>query len=135
MQKRHPGEGGAVLLGGERADPTKTTPIFQPATVAEICAMPPDEIITFLGNVPPEEYELRSKLRSYRNAASAMVGATPSPTARQLAWTVIEWASPNLYSPAPLSWLTELNLLCQRLMVTAMQVEKMHLLLEEPGHE
>ena len=95
----------------------------------------PDEIHTFLGNVPPEEYELRSKLRSYRNAATAMVGTTPSNTARHLAWTVIEWASPNLYSPAPLDWLSEVNLLCQRLMVTAMQVEKMDLLLQEPGHE
>jgi hypothetical protein len=30
IQKRHPGEGGAVLLGGERAIPTKSDPILQP---------------------------------------------------------------------------------------------------------
>lgn len=29
MQKRHPGEGGAVLLGGERVTPTKSRPKLQ----------------------------------------------------------------------------------------------------------
>jgi hypothetical protein len=36
MQKRHPGEGGAVLLGGERAIPTKNQPIPQPASVVDL---------------------------------------------------------------------------------------------------
>ena len=88
----------------------------------------PDEIYTFMGTIPDDEYERRAKLRSFRNAASAMVGTTESDTARHLAWTVIEYASPNLYAPAPLEWLDKLNLLCKRLMMTAMQVEEMDLL-------
>lgn len=39
MQKRHPAKGGAVLLGGERANLTQTTPILQPATVTQLRAM------------------------------------------------------------------------------------------------
>ena len=85
----------------------------------------PDEIYTFMGDIPAEEYELRAKLRSYRNAASALVGSTSCDTARHLAWVVIEWASPNLYAPAPIEWLEKLNLLAKRLMLTAMQAEQM----------
>lgn len=39
MQKRHPGEGGAVLLGGERVILTKSTPETQPATLRELRAL------------------------------------------------------------------------------------------------
>lgn len=36
MQKRHPGEGGAVLLAGnEHALPIKSTPLSQPDSVAQ----------------------------------------------------------------------------------------------------
>ena len=87
----------------------------------------PDEIYTFMGDIPPAEYALRSKLRSYRNAANGMVSQTDSDTARQLAWVVIEWATPNLYAPASLEWLESLNKLSKRLMLTAMQVEEMEL--------
>ncbi len=86
----------------------------------------PDEITTFLGPIPAEEYERRAKLRSYRNAASALIARTPSDTARYLAWEVIEWATPNLYAPAPLEWLDQLNQLAKRLMLTALQAEQMH---------
>lgn len=88
--------------------------------------VPLDEIRTFLGSIPAEEYERRAKLRSYRNAASALVARTESDTARALAWQVIEWASPWLYQPgAPLEWLDQLNTLAKRLMLTAMQAESM----------
>ena len=87
----------------------------------------PDEIYTFMGTISDDEYERRAKLRSFRNAASAMVATTESDTARHLAWTVIEYASANLYAAAPLDWLDRLNLLCKRLMLTAMQVEEMDL--------
>ncbi len=96
----------------------------------------PDEITTFLGAIPAEEFERRAKLRSFRNAASAMIARTPSDTARYLAWEVIEWATPNLYAPAPLEWLDQLNLLAKRLLVTAMQAEELHaLMMEAAGHE
>jgi hypothetical protein len=96
----------------------------------------PDEITPFLGAIPAEEFERRAKLRSFRNAASAMIARTPSDTARYLAWEVIEWATPNLYAPAPLEWLDQLNLLAKRLLVTAMQAEELHaLMMEAAGHE
>lgn len=39
MQKRHPGEGGAVLLGGERVTSTKDHPDPQPASVNQVRAL------------------------------------------------------------------------------------------------
>lgn len=85
-----------------------------------------DEIPIFLGKIPPEEYERRAKLRSHRNAASALVAHTKSDTARALAWTVIDWASPWLYQPGlSLEWLDQLNKLSNRLMITAFQAETM----------
>ena len=39
MQKRHPGEGGAVLLGGERVTSTANHPEPQPAGVQQLRAM------------------------------------------------------------------------------------------------
>ena len=98
-------------------------------------AIKPDEIYTFLGSIPAEEYERRAKLRSIRNTASAMVGTTKSTTARHLAWEVIEWASPNLYSPCPIEWLDKLNLLTKRLMLTAMLAEEMDGLARELGND
>jgi hypothetical protein len=94
-----------------------------------------DEIRTFLGPIPPEEYERRHKLRSYRNTATAMIGATHSDTARALAWHVIEWASPNLYAPAPLEWLDLLNLLASRLLKTAQTAEELDRLIQEASRE
>lgn len=93
--------------------------------------LPRDEIRVFLGDIPEAEYQLRAKLRSYRNAASAMIASTPSDTARHLAWEVVEWATPNLYAPAPLEWLEQLNQLAKRLMLTAIQAEQMQHLLQE----
>ncbi|OBX20623.1 hypothetical protein A9995_02680 [Erythrobacter sp. QSSC1-22B] len=94
-------------------------------------AIKPDEIYTFMGHIPAEEYERRAKLRSYRNAASGMIASTECDTARQLAWLVVEYATPNLYADAPVEWLDKLNLLSKRLMLTAMQAEEMTLLLRE----
>lgn len=91
----------------------------------------PDEIYTFLGDIPDEEYERRAKLRSYRNAASAMLATARCDTSRQLAWQVIEWASPNLYSTCPIEWLDKLNLLARRLMLTAVTAQEMDDLLRE----
>ncbi len=48
-------------------------------------AFKPDEIQTFLGEIPSAEHELRCKLRSYRNAASALISRTRCDTARHLA--------------------------------------------------
>jgi hypothetical protein len=91
-----------------------------------------DEITTFLGTIPAEEYERRHKLRAYRNAAMALIARTDCDTARQLAWSVIEWAAPFLYQPGlPLEWLDQLNTLSNRLMLTALQAEEMDDILKE----
>lgn len=92
--------------------------------------IPLDAIRTFLGAIPDDEHERRRKLESYRNAASALVARTDCDTARQLAWLVIEWATPFLYTPAPLEWLEQLNQLAKRLMLTALQAEQMDDLLK-----
>jgi hypothetical protein len=95
-----------------------------------------DEISTFLGTIPAEEYERRHKLRSYRNAAMALIARTDCDTARQLAWQVIEWAAPFLYQPGlPLEWLDQLNLLSKRLMLTALQAEQMDDLLKDAARD
>ena len=91
----------------------------------ELATILPDDIATFLPGLPPEEYELRAKLRSYRNAATAMVHNTESNNARALAWMVIEYVSETIYSPAHASLLPEIGKLCKRLMLTAMQIEEM----------
>lgn len=99
-------------------------------------AAPRDEITVFLGEMPPEEYELRDKLRSYRNTACAVIAQTRSDTARALAWFVLDWAVPWLYqSEASLEWLDQLNRLSKRLLLTAMQVEVMDGLLQEVARD
>lgn len=95
----------------------------------------PDEIATFMGAISSDEYERRAKLRSYRNAASQMLGSARTDHARQLAWAVIEWASPNLYNSAPIDWLDKVNLLCRRLLLIAMQVEDMALDIAEASND
>ncbi len=52
---------------------------------------PLDDIETFLPGISAEEYALRAKLRSYRNAATAMIHNTASDTARCLAWLTIDY--------------------------------------------
>jgi len=113
----------------------RSPPISRDAGMNASEMTPLDEIRTFLGPIPPEEYERRHKLRSYRNTATAMIAATHSDTARALAWQVIEWASPNLYAPAPLEWLDLLNLLASRLLKTAQTAEELGRLIQEASRE
>jgi len=96
---------------------------------------PLDEIRIFLGPIPSDEYERRHKLRSYRNTATAMIAVTQSDTARALAWHVIDWASANLYAPAPLEWLDHLNLFASRLLKTAQTAEELDRLIQEASYE
>ncbi|OBX20290.1 hypothetical protein A9995_00725 [Erythrobacter sp. QSSC1-22B] len=90
-------------------------------------AIKPDEITTFLGSIPAEEFEKRSKLRSLRNAAAAMIASTESDTARALAWFATEYATQALYSPGATQALDDLNKLCTRFMLTAIQAEQIDL--------
>ena len=88
---------------------------------------PMDDIRTFLPGIPADEYDRRVKLRSYRNAATAMVHNTDSDTARALAWIAIEYVTFNLYAPADPDQLDDLGRFCKRLMLTAMQAEDIDL--------
>jgi hypothetical protein len=78
----------------------------------------------FMGPLPDDEREVREKLRSYREAATAMIAKTQSDTARILAWQAIEWISPNLYAPAPVEFLEQLRQLVSRLLRTAITAEE-----------
>lgn len=88
---------------------------------------PIDEMDVFLPGIAPDERERRVKLRELRNVASAMIGSTDSATARQLAWIVTEYATEALYAPAAAEALNDLNKLCKRLMLTALQAEHIDL--------
>ena len=86
---------------------------------------PLDDIVTFLPGIDLDEYERRSKLRSLRNMAGAMIAQTESPTARQLAWICSEYTTEMVYSPAGASLLDDVAKFCNRLMITAMHAERL----------
>ena len=88
-------------------------------------AQPLDDIRTFLPGIGADEYELRAKLRSYRNVASALIGNTESPTARQLAWIVSEWTNELIFLPADNALLADVVKFCNRLAITAMHAERL----------
>ncbi len=88
---------------------------------------PADDICTFLPGIGEEEYERRAKLRSLRNAAAAMIAATESDTARGLAWIASDYITTAIYAPASPEALDDLAKFATRLMLTAMQAEKIDL--------
>lgn len=99
-----------------------------PATIPLVQhnAAPLDDIRTFLGNIPADEYEARAKLRSFRNAASAMIASTDSADARRLAWMATETITPLLFCPGlDTAELVEVGKFAKRLMLTAMQAEQL----------
>lgn len=81
------------------------------------------DLLTFLPGIHGEEYALRSKMKSLRNSAQAMIRRTTSDTARHLAWEVVERVTVWIYEPASLIELGDLNRLFTRLMLTAIQAE------------
>ena len=84
---------------------------------------PADDIHTFLPGIPEAEYDLRAKLRTMRNCAAAMIARTDSDTARSLAWTCSEYATAYIYAGVNVVTLSEVGRFCNRLLLTAMQVE------------
>lgn len=94
-----------------------------------------DPIRTFLPGIGEDEYARRAKLQSYRNAATGMIALTHCDTARWLAEVVVQYATPCLYSPAPPEGLDLLNLLCSRLLKTAMTAEQFDDLLRSADDE
>ena len=87
---------------------------------------PLDDIRTFLGDIPADEYEARAKLRAFRNAATAMIASTDSADARCLAWMTAETITPLLFCPGlDTADLLEAGKFAKRLMLTAMQAEEL----------
>ena len=99
---------------------------FTPPPIA--ATQPLDDIRTFLPGIGSDGYDLRAKLRSMRNVASALIGNTESPTARQLAWIVNEWVSELIYLPADNALLGDVVKFCNRLSITAMHAERLETL-------
>lgn len=94
-----------------------------------------DPIREFIPNIAGDEYDRRAKLLAYRNAASGMVAVTHCDTARQLAWIVLEYATPTVFAPAPPEGLDMLNQLCSRLLRTAMTAEALDDMLRSADDE
>lgn len=90
-------------------------------------ATPPraDDILTFLPGIDDAEYARRAKIRSMRNVAAAMIANTESSAARQLAWLCSEFATEAVYAPLDASLLDDVGKFCHRLMITAMQAERL----------
>jgi hypothetical protein len=84
---------------------------------------PLDDITTFMGTIPPDEYEQRRRIRTCRNAASFKVRQHECPDARTLCWMAAERATEWIYAPADVGTLTEIVRLCKRLLTVADQLE------------
>lgn len=84
-----------------------------------------DDIRTFLPGISDEEYQARARIRAHRNAAGAVIARSQSSTARQLAWIASDWASEAVYTPAETTWLWDVAKLCSRLLITAMQADRL----------
>lgn len=82
-----------------------------------------DAIRTFMPGIDEAEYKLRAKLQTMRNCAAAMIAKTQSDTARALAWICSDYATSHVYAGSSHLELQETISFCNRLLVTAMQVE------------
>lgn len=95
------------------------------APAGNITAETLDDILTFLGPIPPEEYELRRRIRSCRNAATYKVTITSSADARTLLWMVTDTATKWIYAHASIEELTEITTFLRRLLILADQAEQL----------
>lgn len=106
---------------------TEMTPI-----IADVLARPVeplDEIRMFMGgNIGPEEYEQRRRIRACRDAAAYQATQTDSPPALTLLWMVTDYATAYVYKGEPLEKLTEVAQFLRRLLIVADQAEAV-----EPG--
>lgn len=89
---------------------------------------PPDDITTFLGTLPPDEYEARRRIRTCRNAASLKVVQTENPDARQFCWIVTETATAWIYRPAETDVLGKVAIYLADLLKAADRAEKLEAL-------
>lgn len=98
--------------------------------LSTITAAPLDDITTFLGVSPADDYEARVELRYFRNLASAMIAVTDSADAYRLAWMTVDAISPVLFCPGlNTADLVDMGRYAESLMTTAVQAD----LLREKG--
>jgi hypothetical protein len=84
-----------------------------------------DDIRVFLGAISDEEYAVRSKLRTARNASSWRVSSAESAHARTLLWMCSSTASAWIYAPADVEWLAEVAEYCRSLLALAEKAENL----------
>jgi len=72
----------------------------QPMSMIAAGPEPLDDITTFLGTIPADEYEQRRRIRTLRNAASYKVTQAQSADARTFCWMATEIATAWIYAPA-----------------------------------
>jgi hypothetical protein len=66
-----------------------------------------DPIVTFMGRIPPDEYEQRRRLFVARNCGAYKATNTDNAIARALAWIVTEIATERVFAPASVDELAE----------------------------
>lgn len=89
---------------------------------------PLDDIYTFLGNITPEEYEQRRRIRVCLNAAAYKLANTKSQHARDLCNLVSETALHWRYRPTDLGTLEYAVAYMRNLLTIADQAEEMRVL-------
>jgi len=84
---------------------------------------PLDDLTTFLGSIPGDEYDVRSRIRTCRNAAAFKVTRTDSADARQLCWMVTETATAWIYTPARVDELEKVVIYLRDMLRNAGRIE------------
>ena len=93
-----------------------------------ITTVQPDDIYTFLGPIPPEEYEQRRRIRVCLNAAAFKLAKTESQHARDMCNLVSETAIYWRYRAAPLPVLEYAVAYMRNLLTMADQAEELRVM-------
>ncbi len=101
----------------------------QPRSAAFASATQLDDITTFLGSIPADEYAARAHIRKGRDWATYKVRLAESRDARQFLWIMAETASREIYEPASVEWLEKVGQFLSRCAHLAEQAEEL-----EVGH-
>jgi hypothetical protein len=101
----------------------------QPRSTTFATATQLDDITTFLGNIPADEYAARAVIRKGRDWATYKVRKAESADARTLLWIMAETATREIYAPASVEWLGKVAKFLSRCAVLAEQTEEL-----ETGH-
>lgn len=101
-----------------------TAPFIPPANAVD--ATRGEALDIMLPGCTDVERDLRIWLHGCRDAASALVASTESTLARSLAWEAAYISLAWWVTPANVEELANLKRLARRLMITALDAEKLH---------